>query len=71
LEQGAPIALHVPADRLPNFRRGNSCRNEQSGDIIATGTPVGIGFKRPRCLKPGARIRIEVSSLGTLENPVL
>jgi 2-keto-4-pentenoate hydratase/2-oxohepta-3-ene-1,7-dioic acid hydratase in catechol pathway len=45
----------------------------QPGDIIATGTPVGvgIGFKPPRYLKPGDRVRIEVSSLGTLENPVL
>jgi 2-keto-4-pentenoate hydratase/2-oxohepta-3-ene-1,7-dioic acid hydratase in catechol pathway len=45
----------------------------QPGDIIATGTPVGvsIGFKPPRYLKPGDSIRIEVSSLGTLENPVL
>jgi 2-keto-4-pentenoate hydratase/2-oxohepta-3-ene-1,7-dioic acid hydratase in catechol pathway len=45
----------------------------QPGDIIATGTPVGVGvgFKPPRYLKPGDSIRIEVSSLGTLENPVL
>jgi 2-keto-4-pentenoate hydratase/2-oxohepta-3-ene-1,7-dioic acid hydratase in catechol pathway len=45
----------------------------EPGDIIATGTPVGvgIGFKPPRYLKPGDRIRIEVPSLGTLENPVL
>jgi 2-keto-4-pentenoate hydratase/2-oxohepta-3-ene-1,7-dioic acid hydratase in catechol pathway len=42
-------------------------------DIIATGTPVGvgIGFKPPRYLKPDDRIRIEVSSVDTLENPVL
>jgi hypothetical protein len=45
----------------------------QPGDIVATGTAVGvgIGFKPPRYLKPGDSIRIEVSSLGTLENPVL
>ncbi|MEA2796490.1 MAG: hypothetical protein QOI87_3870 [Bradyrhizobium sp.] len=45
----------------------------QLGDIVATGTAVGvgIGFKPPRYLKPGDSIRIEVSSLGTLENPVL
>jgi 2-keto-4-pentenoate hydratase/2-oxohepta-3-ene-1,7-dioic acid hydratase in catechol pathway len=45
----------------------------QPGDIIATGTPVGvgIGFKPPRYLRPGDSIRIDVSSLGTLENPVL
>jgi 2-keto-4-pentenoate hydratase/2-oxohepta-3-ene-1,7-dioic acid hydratase in catechol pathway len=45
----------------------------QPGDIIATGTPagVGIGFKPPRYLKAGDSVRIEVSSLGILENPVL
>lgn len=44
----------------------------QPGDIIATGTPVGvgIGFKPPRYLRPGDKVRIEVSSIGTLENPV-
>jgi 2-keto-4-pentenoate hydratase/2-oxohepta-3-ene-1,7-dioic acid hydratase in catechol pathway len=29
------------------------------------------GLKPPRYLKPGDSIRIEVSSRGTLENPVL
>jgi 2-keto-4-pentenoate hydratase/2-oxohepta-3-ene-1,7-dioic acid hydratase in catechol pathway len=45
----------------------------QPGDIIATGTPagVGIGFKPPRYLVPGDRIRIEVPAIGTLENGVL
>jgi 2-keto-4-pentenoate hydratase/2-oxohepta-3-ene-1,7-dioic acid hydratase in catechol pathway len=44
----------------------------QPGDIIATGTPagVGIGFSPPRYLKPGDIIRIEVPSIGILENPV-
>jgi 2-keto-4-pentenoate hydratase/2-oxohepta-3-ene-1,7-dioic acid hydratase in catechol pathway len=42
------------------------------GDIIATGTPagVGIGFNPPKFLKPGDRVRIEVSGIGALENPV-
>jgi 2-keto-4-pentenoate hydratase/2-oxohepta-3-ene-1,7-dioic acid hydratase in catechol pathway len=44
----------------------------QAGDIIATGTPlgVGIGFKPPRYLRPGDRVRIEATSIGILENPV-
>lgn len=44
----------------------------QPGDIIATGTPagVGIGFKPPRYLAPGDRVRIEVPAIGTLENTV-
>ena len=42
------------------------------GDIIATGTPagVGIGFTPPRFLKPGDIVRIEVPGIGVLENPV-
>jgi 2-keto-4-pentenoate hydratase/2-oxohepta-3-ene-1,7-dioic acid hydratase in catechol pathway len=42
------------------------------GDIIATGTPagVGIGFTPPRYLAPGDRVRIEVQGIGTLSNTV-
>lgn len=42
------------------------------GDIIATGTPagVGIGFKPPRYLKDGDVVTIEIAGIGTLENPV-
>jgi 2-keto-4-pentenoate hydratase/2-oxohepta-3-ene-1,7-dioic acid hydratase in catechol pathway len=40
------------------------------GDIIATGTPagVGIGFDPPRYLKPGDIVRCEVDGIGALEN---
>jgi 2-keto-4-pentenoate hydratase/2-oxohepta-3-ene-1,7-dioic acid hydratase in catechol pathway len=42
------------------------------GDLIATGTPVGvgIGFKPPRYLKPGDVVRVEIDGIGVLENPV-
>ena len=42
------------------------------GDIIATGTPVGvgIGFKPPKYLKPGDVVRVEIDGIGALENPV-
>ena len=45
----------------------------EPGDIIATGTPagVGIGFTPPRYLKPGDTVRISVAEIGVLENPVL
>ena len=44
----------------------------EPGDIIATGTPagVGIGFSPPKFLKPGDKVRIEVPGIGVLENPV-
>jgi 2-keto-4-pentenoate hydratase/2-oxohepta-3-ene-1,7-dioic acid hydratase in catechol pathway len=42
------------------------------GDIIATGTPagVGIGFTPPRFLVPGDEVTVAIEGLGTLTNPV-
>ncbi len=44
----------------------------EPGDIIATGTPAGVGkgFKPPRYLKDGDVIEICVESIGTLVNKV-
>jgi 2-keto-4-pentenoate hydratase/2-oxohepta-3-ene-1,7-dioic acid hydratase in catechol pathway len=44
----------------------------ESGDIISTGTPAGVGLGRnpQRWLRPGDEIVIEISSLGRLRNPV-
>jgi len=43
------------------------------GDVIATGTPGGIGGARtpPRWLRPGEVVRVEIDGIGTLENPVV
>jgi 2-keto-4-pentenoate hydratase/2-oxohepta-3-ene-1,7-dioic acid hydratase in catechol pathway len=40
------------------------------GDVIATGTPVGvgIGFKPPKYLKRGDVVRMEIDGIGTIEN---
>jgi 2-keto-4-pentenoate hydratase/2-oxohepta-3-ene-1,7-dioic acid hydratase in catechol pathway len=42
------------------------------GDLIATGTPAGVGMatEPPRWLKAGDRVRITIDGIGTLENPV-
>jgi 2-keto-4-pentenoate hydratase/2-oxohepta-3-ene-1,7-dioic acid hydratase in catechol pathway len=42
------------------------------GDIIATGTPVGvgIGFNPPKYLKHGDTVKIEIAGIGVLENPI-
>lgn len=43
------------------------------GDIIATGTPAGVGFARkpPRWLRPGDECRVRVEGIGELVNPVV
>ena len=40
------------------------------GDVIATGTPagVGMGLNPPRYIQSGDRIRIEIDGLGAIEN---
>ena len=42
----------------------------ESGDVIATGTPAGVGFARkpPRFLQPGDEVVIRIQGLGELRN---
>jgi 2-keto-4-pentenoate hydratase/2-oxohepta-3-ene-1,7-dioic acid hydratase in catechol pathway len=44
----------------------------EPGDIIATGTPegVGMGFKPPKFLNTGDMVEVEIEKLGVLRNPV-
>jgi len=44
----------------------------ESGDVISTGTPSGVGFARkpPRFLQPGDDVIVRVEGLGELRNPV-
>ena len=45
----------------------------QPGDIIATGTPGGVGSRRnpPIWMKKGDQIEVEISGLGTLSNTII
>jgi 2-keto-4-pentenoate hydratase/2-oxohepta-3-ene-1,7-dioic acid hydratase in catechol pathway len=45
----------------------------EPGDVIATGTPAGVGVfrKPPIFLEPGDRVRCEVVGIGTVENPII
>jgi acylpyruvate hydrolase len=45
----------------------------EPGDVIATGTPAGVGGARKpqRWLQAGEIVRVEIDRLGALENPVV
>jgi 2-keto-4-pentenoate hydratase/2-oxohepta-3-ene-1,7-dioic acid hydratase in catechol pathway len=45
----------------------------EPGDVVATGTPGGVGFARkpPRYLQPGDEVVISIEGLGELRNPVV
>jgi 2-keto-4-pentenoate hydratase/2-oxohepta-3-ene-1,7-dioic acid hydratase in catechol pathway len=43
------------------------------GDVIATGTPAGVGWskKPPRFMKPGDVCEVEIEGIGVLRNPIV
>ena len=45
----------------------------EPGDVVATGTPPGVGFARkpPVYLKDGDTVEVEIDGLGVLSNPVV
>lgn len=45
----------------------------EPGDVIATGTPAGVGVFRdpPVFLEPGDRVRCEIDGIGSVENPIV
>jgi 2-keto-4-pentenoate hydratase/2-oxohepta-3-ene-1,7-dioic acid hydratase in catechol pathway len=45
----------------------------EPGDLIATGTPPGVGFARnpPVYLRPGDECTVRIEGLGELTNPVV
>ncbi len=44
----------------------------EPGDVIVTGTPGGVGFKRnpPVFMKAGDTVEVEITGIGTLVNPI-
>jgi 2-keto-4-pentenoate hydratase/2-oxohepta-3-ene-1,7-dioic acid hydratase in catechol pathway len=44
----------------------------EPGDVVATGTPAGVGFawKPPRWLRPGDETIVRIQAIGELRNPV-
>jgi 2-keto-4-pentenoate hydratase/2-oxohepta-3-ene-1,7-dioic acid hydratase in catechol pathway len=44
----------------------------ETGDVIATGTPGGVGFKREPAvyMKPGDTVEVEITGVGLLRNPI-
>lgn len=61
--------IHSVVDLIEYLSRGMSL---EPGDVIATGTPGGVGNRQdpPRYLREGDVVEVSVSEVGTLRNPV-
>ena len=44
----------------------------RAGDILVTGTPGGVGFKRnpPIFMKPGDNVEVDITDIGVLSNTI-
>jgi len=69
-QSGLTSALAFPVPYL--IRYISHAMTLEPGDLIATGTPagVGLGMKPQVWLQPGDTVRMEVDGIGALENPV-
>jgi 2-keto-4-pentenoate hydratase/2-oxohepta-3-ene-1,7-dioic acid hydratase in catechol pathway len=50
----------------------SECLTLEVGDVIAMGTPAGVGYARtpPVFMKAGDRVEIEIEQIGVLGNPI-
>ncbi|MGB7543111.1 MAG: fumarylacetoacetate hydrolase family protein [Burkholderiales bacterium] len=70
MQHGSTADMIFPVDLLIEYI--TQYMTLEPGDVIATGTPAGVGaFRKPPVwLKPGDRVRIEISRIGVLEHGI-
>jgi 2-keto-4-pentenoate hydratase/2-oxohepta-3-ene-1,7-dioic acid hydratase in catechol pathway len=63
---------HMIFDIARQIEYCSSFTRLEAGDVIASGTPGGVGAKRnpPLWMKPGDIVEVEIDRLGTLRNPI-
>ena len=71
LRQEAPISALI-FDTESLISTLSEVMTLEPGDVIATGTGlgVGIGFEPPVYLQPGDVVEVSIDGIGTLRNPV-
>ena len=70
-QDGNTRTMIFPVSKIVSYL--SQCMSLQPGDVIATGTPPGVGqgMKPPIYLKSGDRVRLSVEGLGTQQQTVV
>lgn len=71
VQSGATADMIFSVERIVSFL--SSFLTLEPGDVIATGTPAGVGFTRepPLWLRPGDKVSVSIAGIGHLSNPVV
>ena len=71
VQRGATSDMIVDVSSLISYVSGFTTL--APGDVIATGTPAGVGFGRKpqRWLKPGDTVEVDIAGVGLLRNAVV
>ncbi len=71
LQQGNTRDMIFPVARTIAFL--SSLMTLEPGDIVSTGTPSGVGFRRkpPVFLRDGDIVEVEIERIGSIRNPVV
>ena len=71
VQSGTTASMFFPVDEIIAFV--SSVMTLEPGDIIATGTPAGVGFTRtpPLLITPDDLVEVEIEGVGLLANPVI
>jgi 2-keto-4-pentenoate hydratase/2-oxohepta-3-ene-1,7-dioic acid hydratase in catechol pathway len=70
MQHGSTADMLFPVARLIEYVSG--FMTLEPGDVLATGTPAGVGAFRdpPLWLNPGDHVRVEISAVGVLETTI-
>ncbi len=63
-QDGVITDMIFPLDAIIAFV--TACMTLEPGDLIATGTPSGVGP-----MKPGQTVEVEIPGVGLLQNPII
>jgi acylpyruvate hydrolase len=71
LQDGHTSDMLMPVAEIVSYV--SSIMTLEPGDVIATGTPAGVGMAQrpPVFLRPGDTVEVEIEGLGRLVNPVI
>jgi 2,4-didehydro-3-deoxy-L-rhamnonate hydrolase len=71
MQSASTSEMIMRGDEIASY--ASSCLTLRPGDVIATGTPEGVGILRdpPQLMGPGDVVEVEIDGIGRLRNRIV